>query len=85
MRTRLLLVVRLFLLLLSGVGLLGGLPLLLVLLVALGAGRFGQRLLEDLEDFFILDLLVRLDLGQVDRLRSSQLGDAVLGDGWQFS
>lgn len=57
----------------------GGLLLVLVL-VLLVAGGTGQRLLEDLENLLILDLLVGLVLLQVD-VGGSKLGDAVLGDG----
>lgn len=54
--------------------------LLLLVLVLLVAGGTGNRLLEDLQDFLILDLLVGLELLQVD-VGSSKLGDTVLGDG----
>lgn len=50
-------------------GLLGGLLLLLVLL-SLGSGRLGQRLLKDLQDLFIFNLLFGLELGQI-RCRGS--------------
>lgn len=54
--------------------------LLLLVLVLLVAGGTGQRLLEDLQDLLILDLLVGLELLQVN-VGSSKLGDTVLGDG----
>lgn len=44
--------------------LLSGLLLLLVLL-SLGSGGLGQRLLENLQDLFIFDLLFGLELGQI--------------------
>jgi hypothetical protein len=59
--------------------LVGG-SLLLLVLVLLVASRAGQRLLQDLEDLLILDLLVRLELCQIDSLGRGKLGDAVLGD-----
>ena len=37
----------------------------LLLLLVLGLCLFGQRLLQNLEDFLIGDLLVRLELGQI--------------------
>lgn len=55
--------------------------LLLVVLVGLVAGGSGQWALQDLEDLLILDLLVRLELGQVGGGGRSQTGDTVLGDG----
>jgi len=62
----------------------GGL-LLLVVLALLVAGRAGQRLLEDLENLLILDLLVGLELGEIDSAGGSKLGDPVLGDGYRGS
>ena len=61
----------------------GGLGLLLAL-VLLVSGRAGKGLLKDLEDLLILELLVRLDLLEVDRLGSSELGETVLGDGCKW-
>ena len=58
----------------------GGLLLVLVLLVA---GRARQRLLENLQDLLILDLLVSLELGQVGGVGGSKLGDAILGDSYK--
>lgn len=55
--------------------------LLLVVLVGLVAGGSGQWALQDLEDLLILDLLVRLELGQIGGGGRSQTGDTVLGDG----
>lgn len=55
-----------FLFFLSTRSLLGGLLLLLVL-VSLGSSRLGQRLLEDLQDLFIYNLLFGLELGQIRR------------------
>ena len=66
-------------LLLSTVGLLGG--LLLLVLVGLVAGRAGQRTLQDLQDLLVFDLLVRLELRKVGGLGSGQTLDTVLGDG----
>jgi hypothetical protein len=63
--------------LLSTLGL-GGLLLALALLVSGGAGK---GLLEDLEDFLVLDLLVRLELLEVNGVGGSELGETVLGDG----
>lgn len=59
--------------------------LLLLVLVLLVAGRAGQRLLEDLQDLFILDLLVGLELIEVGGTGSGKTGDAVLGDGCKRS
>lgn len=73
------LLARLLLVALLLAGLLGGLLLLLLVLVA---GVPGQRLLQNLKNLLVLDLLVRLDLAQVKSRRGAQLGDAVLGDGW---
>lgn len=60
----------------------GGLGLLLVL-VLLVAGGAGKGLLKDLEDLFILDLLFRLVLLGVNGVGGGQLGQTVLGDGWE--
>jgi hypothetical protein len=60
----------------------GGLGLLLVL-VLLVAGGAGKGLLEDLEDLLIFDLLVRLVLLRVDGVGGGELGQTVLGDGWE--
>lgn len=57
-----------------------GSGLLLVVLVLLGAGGLGQRTLKDLKDLLVLDLLVRLELGEIGSGGSSKTGDAVLGD-----
>jgi hypothetical protein len=61
----------------------GGLGLLLAL-VLLVASRAGKGLLKDLEDLLILELLVRLDLLEIHRLGSSELGETVLGDGCKW-
>jgi hypothetical protein len=60
--------------------LLGGLLLLLLVGLLLSCVPC-QGLFEDLEDFLVSDLLIRLVLANVKRLRSAELGDAVLGDG----
>lgn len=59
--------------------LVGG-SLLLLVLVLLVPSRAGQRLLQDLEDLLVLDLLVRLELCRIDSLGRGKLGDAILGD-----
>lgn len=64
------------------VSLLGGLLLVLVLLVA---GRASQRLLEDLQNLLIFDLLVRLELLRAGSGGVGELGDTVLGDGYEKS
>lgn len=58
--------------------LLSGLLLGLALLLARVSG---DGLLQDLENLLVLDLLVRLVLLQVQGRGSTQLGNAVLGDG----
>ena len=58
--------------------------LLLVLVLAL-ARISGERLLQDFENLFVLNLLVRLELGQVESRRRTKLGDAVLGNGYRPS
>lgn len=63
--------------------LLGGLLLLLLVGLLLSCVP-RQGLFEDLEDFLISDLLIRLVLANVKRLRSAELSDAVLGDGLIF-
>lgn len=55
--------------------------LLLLVLVLLVAGRAGQGLLEDLQDLFILDLLIALELLQVNGAGSGKLSETVLSDG----
>ena len=66
----------------TGGSLLRGLLLLLVVLLL--CRSLSDGLFQDLEDLLILNLLVRLDLAQVQGWRASQLGDAVLGNGyWQ--
>jgi hypothetical protein len=71
--------------LLLGVGSLLGsavsLGRLLLGLALLLSGISGQRLLEDLENLLVGDLLVRLELAEVKLRGGAQLGDAVLGDG----
>ena len=62
---------------LGGLGLLGGGLLLLVLVLRL----LGKRLLKDLKNLLVGDLLVGLELGKVRSRRSTQTGDTVLGDG----
>ena len=64
---------------LGGLGLLGG-ALLLVLVLVLRL--LGKRLLKDLKNLLIGDLLVGLELGKVRSRRSTQTGDTVLGDGY---
>lgn len=59
-----------------------GLGGLLLALVLLGSGRTGKRLLENLENLLILELLVGLDFFEVDGIGGSELGDTILGDGW---
>lgn len=54
---------------------------LLVVLVGLVASGSGQWALQDLEDLLILDLLVRLELGQIGGGGRCQTGDTVLCDG----
>lgn len=58
--------------------------LLLLALVLLVAGRLVQRAAEDLEDLLVLDLLVRLELGEIGVGGGGELGDTVLGDGWEI-
>lgn len=58
---------------------LGG-GLLLLRLALLLAGVAGQRLLQDLEDLLVGDLLVRLELLEVKRGSAAELGDTVLGN-----
>lgn len=65
---------------LGGLSLGGGL-LLLVLVLRL----LGKRLLKDLKDLLVGDLLVGLELGKVRSRRSTQTGDTVLGDGCSHS
>jgi hypothetical protein len=62
---------------LGGLGL-GGRLLLLVLVLRL----LGKRLLKDLKNLLVGDLLVGLELGKVRSGRSTQTGDTVLGDGY---
>lgn len=57
--------------------------LLWLLLLVTGVAR--QGLLQDLEDLLVLDFLVCLVLAQVQGRGSSQLGDTVLGDGFNTS
>lgn len=57
------------------------LGLLLLVFVVLGTGRTSERTLEDLEDFFIFDLLVGLVLGKVGLGGTGKFGNTVLGDG----
>lgn len=64
--------------------LLGG-GLLLVVLALLVTGRAGKGLFEDLKDLLIIDLLVRLVLGEIKLSRGSKLGDTVLGDSFQWN
>jgi hypothetical protein len=53
----------------------------LLLLLALALGRhLGRRLLQDLEDFLVSDLLVRLQLLHIQRRGSRNSLDAVLRD-----
>lgn len=61
-------------------GLLARVGLLLALALLL-AGVSGNRLLENLEDLLVLDLLVSLVLAQVESGSSTELSDTVLGDG----
>ena len=61
---------------LSGLSLGDGL-LLLVLVLRL----LSKRLLKDLKNLLVGDLLVGLELGKVRSRRSTQTGDTVLGDG----
>lgn len=62
---------------------LGGLSLLssALLLLVLVLGLLSKRLLKDLENLLVGDLLVGLELGKVRSRRSTQTGDTVLGDG----
>jgi hypothetical protein len=62
---------------LGGLGLLGGSLLLLVLVLRL----LGKRLLKNLEDLLVSDLLVGLEFGKIRSRRSTETGDTVLGDG----
>lgn len=59
--------------------LLGG---LLLLVLALAASVPGEGLGKDGKDLLILDLLVGLELGEVERRGGAKLGEAVLGDGY---
>lgn len=68
-----------FFLLLSTVSLLGG--LLLLVLVGLVAGGAGQRALQDLEDLLVFNLLVGLEQRKVRGTGGGQTLDTVLGDG----
>jgi hypothetical protein len=61
-------------------GLISLLGLLLVVLVLLRPRRLRQGLFQDLENLLILDLLVRLDLGEVWGGRSCKLRDTILGN-----
>lgn len=61
--------------------LLGGLLLRLLLLVLL-ASVAAERLLEELEDLLVSDLLVGLVLAHIKLRRGTELGDTVLGDGY---
>lgn len=62
---------------LGGLSLLGGALLLLVLVL----GLLSKRLLKNLQDLLVGDLLVGLELGKVRSRRSTQTGDTVLSDG----
>jgi hypothetical protein len=62
---------------LGSLGLLGGGLLLLVLVLRL----LGKRLLKDLENLLVGDLLVGLELGKIRSRGSTETGDTVLGDG----
>ena len=62
-------------------GLLGGLLLRLLLLVLLACVA-AERLLKDLQNLLIGDLLVSLVLAHIKLWRRAKLGDAVLGDGY---
>ena len=42
----------------------------------------GQRLLQNLQNLLVFNLLVALDLFQVDGRGSAETGEAVLGNGW---
>lgn len=64
--------------------LLGG-GLLLVALALLVTGRAGEGLLKDLEDLLVLDLLVGLVLGEIELGGGSKLGDAVLGNSYEWN
>ena len=64
---------------LGGLGLLGG-ALLLVLVLVLRL--LGKRLLKDLKNLLIGDLLVGLELGKIRGRGRTQTGDTVLGDGY---
>lgn len=75
-----LIIVIIVLLFCSCSGLLGWLLLLLLVLV-LGLGLFGQGLFQDLQDFFIRNLLIGLDLAQIQCRGSSYTLDSVLSDG----
>lgn len=55
--------------------------LLLLLVLALGTGVLGERLLKDLEDLLISDLLVSLALLDVEGRWGAQTGETVLSDG----
>lgn len=63
-----------------GFGLLGGL-LLLLLVLGLGACGLCQRLLENLQDLFICNLLVGLERLEAWRRWSTDSRKTVLGDG----
>lgn len=58
---------------------------LLLLVLVLLARVAGQGLLKNLEDLLIHNLLVRLHLGEVQSRGSTNLGEAVLGDGYNQS
>lgn len=62
---------------LGGLSLLSGALLLLVLVL----GLLGKRLLKNLQNLLVGDLLVGLELGEVRSRRSTETGDTVLGDG----
>lgn len=68
-----------FFLLLSTVSLLG--CLLLLVLVGLVAGGAGQRALQDLEDLLVFNLLVGFEQRKVRGTGGGQTLDTVLGDG----
>jgi hypothetical protein len=55
---------------------------LLLGLALLLASVSGNRLLQDLENLLVLDLLVGLVLLKVQRGRATQLGNTILGNSW---
>ena len=59
--------------------LLGG---LLLLVLALAASVPGEGLSKNGKNLLILNLLLRLELGEVERGGGAELGEAVLGDGY---